>query len=164
MLEVHGGMGRWGGWGTFLLFSLIKSLHLGVFALLAAIVIRHWYAIPAVAALWTGIERTHGDSVSPGCAWQRRHRHGAADAAGAWVGVYGLSFLFAMMAAATALVLLKRGRKELLWLLSIPALLAAAGLPAPARRNRNRGAGAAEYARRAGLDRRARATDCSGSW
>src|SRR5579883_642318 len=28
VLEVHGGMGRWGGWGTFLLFSLIKSLHM----------------------------------------------------------------------------------------------------------------------------------------
>src|SRR5271165_4507583 len=47
VLEVHGGMGRWGGWGTFLLFSLIKSLHLGVFALMAAIVIRHRFAIPA---------------------------------------------------------------------------------------------------------------------
>src|SRR5437588_13071146 len=25
VLEVHGGMGRWGGWGTFLLFCLIKA-------------------------------------------------------------------------------------------------------------------------------------------
>jgi apolipoprotein N-acyltransferase len=32
VLEVHGGMGKWGGWGTFLLFSLIKSLHMASFA------------------------------------------------------------------------------------------------------------------------------------
>src|SRR5947207_14346883 len=49
VLEVHGGMGRWGGWGTFLLFCLIKAGHLGLFATLAAIVLRHWYAIPAIA-------------------------------------------------------------------------------------------------------------------
>src|ERR1700730_916810 len=60
VLEVHGGMGRWGGWGTFLLFCLAKALHLAVFSLLAAVVLRTWYAVPAVAALWTGIERTHG--------------------------------------------------------------------------------------------------------
>ena len=60
VLEVHGGMGRWGGWGTFLLFCLAKAIHLGVFSLLAAVVMRTWYAVPAIAALWTGIERTHG--------------------------------------------------------------------------------------------------------
>src|SRR5438105_14644382 len=55
VLEIHGGMGRWGGWGTFILFCLIKALHLGLFAMLAAVVLPHWYAIPAIAALWTGI-------------------------------------------------------------------------------------------------------------
>ena len=35
VLEVHGGMGRWGGWGSFLLFSLFKSLHLALFGMLA---------------------------------------------------------------------------------------------------------------------------------
>ena len=36
VLEVHGGMGRWGGWATFLLFCVAKAIHLGVFSLLAA--------------------------------------------------------------------------------------------------------------------------------
>src|SRR5271157_735289 len=60
VLEVHGGMGRWGGWGSFLLFSLIKSLHFAVFSMLAGALLPRWYAIPGVAALWTGLERTHG--------------------------------------------------------------------------------------------------------
>ena len=96
-------MGRWGGWGTFLLFSLIKSLHLAVFAMLAAVVMSQWYAIPAVAALWTGIERTHGDL---GFAWLCLGNAGIDMALpmrlAPWVGVYGLSFLFAMMATGAA--------------------------------------------------------------
>ena len=35
VMEVHGGMGRAGGWGTFLLFGLYKGLHMAVFASLA---------------------------------------------------------------------------------------------------------------------------------
>src|SRR5580700_7222125 len=37
VLEVHGGMGRWGGWGSFLLLCVIKAIHLGLFSMLAAI-------------------------------------------------------------------------------------------------------------------------------
>ena len=132
VLEVHGGMGRWGGWGTFVLFSLIKSLHLGLFALLAAIVIRKWYAIPAAAALWTAIERTHGDF---GFAWLCLGNAGIDLALpmrlAPWVGVYGLSFLFVMMATGATGVLLKRPRKQLLWLMAIPALLLLPPLAAP---------------------------------
>lgn len=130
VLEVHGGMGRWGGWATFILFCLLKAFHLGVFALAAAIVLRHWYAIPAVAALWTGIERTHGDL---GFAWlclgNAGIDMGLPMRMAPWMGVYGLSFLFAMMSTATALVLLRRGRRELLWLAPIAALFALPGLP-----------------------------------
>jgi apolipoprotein N-acyltransferase len=132
VLEVHGGMGRWGGWGTFLLFSLIKSLHMAVFAMLAAVVISRCYAIPAVAALWTGIERTHGDL---GFAWLCLGNAGIdlplPMRLAPWVGVYGLSFIFAMMATGAALVAMKRPRKQLLWLLVVPALLLLPSLPAP---------------------------------
>lgn len=130
VLEVHGGMGHWGGWGTFLLFSLIKSLHMAVFATLAAIVIPHWYAIPAVAALWTGIERTHGDL---GFAWLCLGNPGIEMGLplrlAPWLGVYGISFLFAMTATAAALVACKRPPKQLLWLVVIPLLLALPSLP-----------------------------------
>lgn len=100
VLEVHGGMGFWGGWGSFLLFCALKAIHLGVFSWLA------WYALRAplpsfaVAALWTGIERTHGTF---GFAW---FTLGNAGIDWPWLlgiaqvfGVYGLSFLFAFTAA-----------------------------------------------------------------
>src|SRR4051794_9054695 len=60
VLEVHGGMGRWGGLGCFFLFCFLKALHLAVFSALAGPLMRTPYALPAVAALWTGLERTHG--------------------------------------------------------------------------------------------------------
>lgn len=133
VLDVHGGMGHWGGGGTFVLFLLYKSCHLGVFALLAAIVIRHWYAIPAIAALWTGIERTHGDLAFAWlCLGNAGIDMGLPLRLAPWLGVYGLSFLFAVMGTATAIVILKRGRKELLWLVWIPLLLALPALPPPA--------------------------------
>src|SRR5271163_969554 len=66
VLEVHGGMGRWGGWATFLLFCVAKAIHLAVFSLLAAVLMGTRLAVPAVAALWTGIERTH---ATFGFAW-----------------------------------------------------------------------------------------------
>src|SRR5277367_5412939 len=50
VLEVHGGMGRWGGWGTFALFCVLKALHLALFSLLAAVLLGTRYAIPAIAA------------------------------------------------------------------------------------------------------------------
>ena len=132
VLDVHGGMGRWGGWGTFVLFLLYKSLHLGAFSLLAAILIRHWYAIPAIAALWTGIERTHGDLAFAWlCLGNAGIDMGLPMRLAPWIGVYGLSFLFATMGTATALVILKRGRKELLWLIWIPVLLVLPTLPKP---------------------------------
>ncbi|MCX6619565.1 MAG: apolipoprotein N-acyltransferase, partial [Acidobacteria bacterium] len=59
VLAVHGGMGEWGGWGVFLLFSLAKALHMGAFAALAGLLLPARWAIPAVAALWVAIERTH---------------------------------------------------------------------------------------------------------
>ena len=66
VLEVHGGMGRWGGWGTFVLFSILKGLHMAIFATIAGVFMRKSWAVPAVAALWAGIERTHGPA---GFAW-----------------------------------------------------------------------------------------------
>src|SRR5260370_363274 len=58
VLEYHGGMGRWGGWGTFMLFCLAKALHIAVFRPLAATLFDHSYAAPPVAAPWTGLQPT----------------------------------------------------------------------------------------------------------
>jgi apolipoprotein N-acyltransferase len=123
VLEVHGGMGKWGGWGTFVLFAILKGLHMAVFAALAGFVIDRWWAIPATAALWTGLERTHGPF---GFAWLQLGNAGidmpAAMRLAPVMGVYGLSFVFAMTAGAVALVVLRRPRRELAWLLILPLI------------------------------------------
>ena len=119
VLEVHGGMGFWGGWGTFILFSLYKGLHLGVFALAAGWLKRTWWWPFAIAALWTGIERTHGTFAF---AWLTLGNAGIDIGPLArlapLVGVYGISFLFALTAAA-----LVTRRYAWLALLIVPFLL-----------------------------------------
>jgi apolipoprotein N-acyltransferase len=123
VLEVHGGMGRWGGWSSFVLFALLKGLHLAVFSWLAGPVMRRAYAIPAVAALWTGLERTH---ATFGFAWLDLGNAGIDMSVplrlAPFVGVYGLSFLFAMLAAGSASAVLRYPRARLAPLLTLPFL------------------------------------------
>src|SRR5450432_653217 len=39
VLQMDGGMGKWGGWASFVLFAVLKGLHLGVFSFLAGTLI-----------------------------------------------------------------------------------------------------------------------------
>lgn len=132
VLEFHGGMGRWGGWATFMLFCVAKAIHLAVFSLLGAVVLQTRYAAPTLAALWVGIERTHSTF---GFAWLALGNAGIEMPlplrVAPFVGVYGLSFIFALTAAVIALLILRRGRRELLWLVVIPAVLLLPDLPSP---------------------------------
>ncbi len=134
VLEVHGGMGRWGGWGTFTLFSVLKGLHMAIFAALAGFLMPKPWAIPAVAALWSGIERTHGPL---GFTWLELGNAGidmpVPMRVAPFLGVYGLSFVFAMLGCAVALVVLRRRRGELAWLLALPLLILLPAAPAPDR-------------------------------
>jgi apolipoprotein N-acyltransferase len=131
VLEVHGGMGRWGSWATFALFCVAKAMHLAIFSLLAAVLLKTRYAIPAIAALWTGIERTHGTF---GFAWLTLGNAGIDMPlplrVAPFAGVYGISFVFALMSAVVALLILRRGRKHLYWLAIVPGLLLLPDLPA----------------------------------
>ncbi len=114
VLEAHGGMGRWGGWGAFLLFSILKALHLAVFSLLAGPLMRSPYAVPAVAALWTGLERTHG---TLGFAWLALGNAAINMSVplrlAPFIGVYGVSFVLCMLATAVACVPLRTPRIRL---------------------------------------------------
>ena len=84
VLEVHGGLGRWWRMGLVFLFAVLKGLHLGLFAALAGRLMQKRFAIPAVAALWTGIERTHGHAgLRLARFGERGNRHARADAPGA---------------------------------------------------------------------------------
>jgi len=130
VLAFHGGMGDVVGWLVFLLFCVAKALHMGVFGLLAGILMRRWWAIPAVSALWVAVEVTHGPL---GFAWLALGNAGIDMGIpmrlAPYTGVYGLSFLFLMMAAAMALAVLRRPRLELLWLGPVAGLLLLPSLP-----------------------------------
>jgi apolipoprotein N-acyltransferase len=130
VLEAHGGMGVAGSWASFLLFSILKGLHLGVFALLAGPLMRRPYAVPAVAALWTGLERTH---ATFGFAWLDLGNAGISMSVplrvAPLVGVYGVSFIFAMLGTALACVVLRQPRTRLLPLLALLLLLALPRIP-----------------------------------
>jgi|SRR5579871_819250 len=132
VLEVHGGMGRWGGWGTFALFCLFRAVHWGVFTMFAAVLLPTRFAVPAIAALWTGIERV--PSLF-GFTWLALGDAGIDMPLplrlAPITGVYGLSFLFALGSAAIAVVLLGRSRRQLYWLALALAPLLLPGLPAP---------------------------------
>lgn len=136
VLEVHGGMGRWGGWGAFVLFALLKALHTALFTALAGVLLRSKWAVPAVAALWCGIEHAHGvwglawlglgfawlDLGNAGIDWPVLMRLAPV------TGVHGLSFVFAMTGCGAALLVLRRPVKQLAPLAALPLLLL---LPAP---------------------------------
>lgn len=130
VLEVHGAMGRWGGWSSFLLFCTLKALHLAVFSWLAGPLMRTAYAVPAVAALWTGLERTH---ATFGFTWLDLGNAGIDMSIplrlAPFIGVYGLSFVFCMLAAGVACALLRYSRVRLAPLLVLPLLWALPAIP-----------------------------------
>ncbi|HTS25998.1 MAG TPA: apolipoprotein N-acyltransferase [Bryobacteraceae bacterium] len=131
VLAFHGGMGDPVGWAVFLLFCVAKGLHMGVFALIAGILMRRWWAIPAVAAAWAAVEVTHGPL---GFAWLALGNAGIDMGIplrlAPITGVYGLSFVFMMMATALASAALRRPRLELLWLALLPLLFLLPPMPA----------------------------------
>ena len=116
-LAAYAGVGAAGGWALFTLFAVTKALHLAVFALFAGILLRRWWAVPAVSALWVAIEATHGFL---GFAWLTLGNAGIDMGIplrlAPYTGVYGVSFLFAMMSTALALTALRRPRAHLAWL------------------------------------------------
>ncbi len=134
VLSYHGGLGDAAGWAVFMLFCFAKALHMGVFTWLAGILMRRWWAIPAVAALWVAVEVTHGPL---GFAWLALGNAGIDMGyplrLAPITGVYGISFVFVMMSAGLALAVLRRPRLELLWLIMLPFLGFLPDLPPAAR-------------------------------
>ena len=131
VLITHGDMSEPLSWFSIALFSLAKGGHFAVFALAAGPLIRlRWFAAPAVAALWIGIERTNG----PGAFAWLTLGNAAIDMGlpmrlAPWLGVYGPSFILALMAATVALALLRRPRVDLAPILILPLLFLVPALP-----------------------------------
>ncbi|MGH9672372.1 MAG: apolipoprotein N-acyltransferase, partial [Bryobacteraceae bacterium] len=130
VLVMYGGLAGPGAWGAFGIFCGAKAVHLAVFCAMAGPLMNRWYAIPAAAALWTGLERTHGPL---GFAWLTLGNAGIDMAVplrmAPFTGVYGVSFVLLMMNAAVALLWLRRPRRELLWLAALPLLFLVPRLP-----------------------------------
>ena len=131
-LQHYGGLGTLLSWLSLALFCMIKALHLGIFSMLAAVLLPHPYAVPAVAALWTGIERTHSNA---GFAWLALG-NAAIDMPlplrlAPFTGVYGMSFLFASLSVAVVIVIFRRSRRQLWWLAMFVVLFALPSTPAP---------------------------------
>lgn len=132
VLEVHGGMGFWGGWGSFALFCLIKSVHLAVFVALAGVFIRSRFALVLVPALWVALERSHTLTMFM---WLHLGNAGLdmpiLARLAPWTGVYGISFVLALLGTGLTLVVLKRPRPQYIGMAAILLLLAVPDLPAP---------------------------------
>ena len=131
VLSFHGGLGEPAGWAVFTLFALVKGLHMAVFAVFAGMLMRRWWAAPTVAALWVAVEVTHGPL---GFAWLALGNAGIDMGIplrlAPFTGVYGLSFLFALMSTVVAVAGLRRRRTELLWLVAVLILPLLPDLPA----------------------------------
>lgn len=132
VVTVHGGLGTLVGWAVFLLFCAAKGFYFGIFAMLAGPLLSRWWGVPAVAALWVGVDITFG---SIGFQWvtlgNAAANMGIPMRLAPYTGVHGLSFVFMIMSAELAMTLLRRPRKNLLWLLALPLLILLPELPGP---------------------------------
>ncbi len=130
VLATHGGLDGPLGWFSVFLFSVLKGLHLAVFAALVGRIMESRWAILAAPALWVGLERTHGEL---GFQWLLLGNAGIDMGMplrlAPLVGVYGVSFVFAMLATALTLAMLRRPRIELAPLAVLLLLFAAPALP-----------------------------------
>lgn len=130
VLATHGGLNTALSWVALFLFGLMKGMPLAFFCVLAGPLIRRPWAIPATAALWAGVERIYWPF---GFTWLNLGNAGLNAPLlmrlAPVTGVYGISFAFAMMGCAVALLALRRTRAELVWLLAIPALWLLPTLP-----------------------------------
>lgn len=130
-LEHHGGMSGALAWFCFALFCLAKALQMGAFAALSGMVMRRWFAVPAIAAMWVAIEWTHSYT---GFEWLNLG-NAASDMSlplrlAPITGVWGISFALALMSAVIAALVTRSQRHPAVWLLILPCLFFLPDLPA----------------------------------
>ena len=122
----------------FIGFFVIKALHSGVFALLAGLLLSRWWALPALTALWVGIEGSHQYLFFT---WLQLG-NAALDfpvpqiaRLAPWTGIYGPSAVFALVNGAVALAILRRTPRPLLAMVPLLALAMLPPLPQDAERS-----------------------------
>ena len=122
-LAHHAGITGLAAWLLFALFCLAKSVQLGIFAVLAGPLSRSPLALPAIGALWVVLEWSH---MYTAFEWLLLGNAGSnmelPMRLAPYTGVWGLSFVFAMLGTAVAMLLLRRNRLAVAWLLLWPLL------------------------------------------
>ena len=138
-LAKYAGINGFVAWFLFALFCLLKAIQLGAFSALCAFgserparVLRVFQPL-YIAALWVLIEWTHPYTFFE---WLNLGNAGNDMAillrAAPFTGVWGLSFLFALMSAVIASIILRKQRFVSAWLLILLALFLLPEVPGPA--------------------------------
>jgi len=130
-LEHHAAMSGALAWLLFALFCLAKALQMGAFAALSGVVMRKWFGVPAIAAMWVAIEWTHSYT---GFEWLNLG-NAATDLsllmrAAPITGVWGISFSLALMSAVVAVLIARAQKHPAVWMLMLPCLIFFPDLPA----------------------------------
>ena len=106
-----------GAGAIFMGFFLYKGLYLAVFSVVAGPLMRQSWAIPVVTALWVSFEGLHQYLAFT---WLQLGNAGIdmplLPRLAPLTGIYGLSFVLAMVNVAVAVLFLRRLRREALWL------------------------------------------------
>lgn len=133
-LAKYGGVNSVAAWLIFGLFCLVKAIQLGVFATLAGGLTSSLFAVPALAALWVAIEWTHAYT---GFEWLSLGNAGSDMTVplrlAPITGVWGVSFVFALMSAGIAFLILRKPRLQTAWLLLLPLMVFLPDIPEPER-------------------------------
>lgn len=130
-LTHHAAMSGGLAWLLFALFCLTKALQMGVFAALSGLVMRRWFAVPAIAAMWVAIEWTHSYT---GFEWLNLG-NAASDLPlplrlAPITGVWGISFSLALLSVVVAILILRLQRHPAVWLVTVVTLYLLPDLPA----------------------------------
>ncbi len=133
-LEHHAGVSSAVAWLLFMLVCLLKALQMGVFGVLSGPLMTRAYGPPSVAALWVAIEWTHSWTAFE---WLNLGNAGSDMSVplrlAPFTGVWGLSFVFALIAAVVAAIAIHQRRFASAWLLALPGLYLLPEVPVPQR-------------------------------
>ena len=133
-LEHHAGVSSAVAWMLFTLFCLAKAVQMGVFAALSGPLMMRRYGPPCVAALWVAIEWTHSWT---GFEWLNLGNAASGMSVplrlAPFTGVWGLSFVLALISAVVAAALMRRQKFASAWLIVLLALYLLPEVPAPQR-------------------------------
>lgn len=136
VISVHGGLGPGLGSIGFVLFVLLRAIPMGIFSLLAGILVQRPYGVVAIPAMWVAMERI---PYLYDYKWLMLGNAGIDMSVpmrlAPVTGVYGLSFLFALLGTVVAFAALRRPRIQLLPLALLLILAVLPTIPSPEQAN-----------------------------